>query len=251
MLSRSLKRYLFLIPAAIALLLFSTDVWFPQPVIVPLPHIGFIDTTEGVIPLLLLLVLSFTLHDNYEIELGLVCGVRTTKLAFSKAFPIILYTLFSTWIIILCHRYVPYTSEEYKIYIPIYVPENYKIYLLISSFVTILFFSVLFFFLRVLVRNCYVPVVVGLFLIITFDSFNLKIRGGDISPAKCWMDPFISTYFIGDTIPNAMAEHYTDLTSLANAWTYNRLTFFALAILLLVATWLLLRREKLHEGFGD
>ena len=252
MLQRSFKRYLILIPITVVSLLFSSSVWAPQPVIVPLPLYGFVDYTENVVSVILLLFLSFLLHDRYEIELSMVCGVKTAKLAMFKVFPIVLYTLLATWGITLCHRYAPYDSDQYRIRIPIYVPENYKAYLMVSAFVTILFFAALFFFLRVLTRNCYVPIGIGLFAWIVFTSISLDIRGGNISPTKCFFDPFISTYFIGDTVPNAMAEKYTeDLSSLTNAWTYNRLMFFGLAILLLVATWLLLRQEKLHEGFGD
>ena len=251
MLKRFMKRYLFLIPFIVAFLLFSTNIWMPQPVLVPLPLLGFVDYTENVIPLVLLLLIAFMFQDRYEIELGLVCGVKTVKLAFAKVIPIVLYILGATWVIVFCHCYTPYDSEQYRVRIPICVVEEYKMYLLISSFVTILFFSALFFFLRVLVRNCYVPIGVGLSVWLAFDALNLSIRSGYTNLTKCFFDPFISTYFIGDTIPNAMAEKYTDLTSLTNAWTYNRLMFLGLAILLLVATWLLLRREKLHEGFGD
>ena len=252
MLKRSFRSYLFLLPLSIGLLLFSTNVWEPQPLIVPLPLAGFVETSEGVIPLLLMFFLSFILHDRYEIELSMVCGVKTTRLALGKALPVFLYTLLTTWAIILCYRYEPYTSTQYKIRIPIYVPDNFRIYLLISAFVTILFFTALFLFLRVLTRNCYIPIGIGMFLYLMLDSVGKSIRAGGASPMTCFWDPFISTYFIGDTIPNALAAKYTeDLSGLTNAWTYNRLMFFALAVLLLVATWLLLRREKLHEDFGD
>ena len=251
MLKRSFRSYLLLILVAIGFLLFSSHVWDPQPVVVPHPLSGFVHSTEMVAPVVALIFLSFLLHDRYEIELSLVCGVKTSRLVAIKALPINLYTLSSTCAIILCHRYIPYDSDQYRIRIPIHVPENYKLYLMISACVSILFFSSLFLFFRVLTRNCYIPLGLGIALWGGMSGISYGIRQGQYSPAKCWMDPFISTYFIGDTIPNAMAEKYTDLTSLTNAWTYNRLMFFGLAILFLVATWLLLRREKLHEGFGD
>ena len=251
MLKRSLKEYLFLIPPAIAFLLFSTNVWNPQPVIVPLPLRGFVGLTENVIPFLLLLFYAFLLHDSYEIELGLVCGVKTTKLAFTKAIPIFLYIFVTMLAIILCHRYEPYTSTQYRIRIAIYVPENYKLYLLVSAFVTVLFFSALFFFLRVLSRNCYVPIGVGLFIWFAFETLNTDVRETNTSITWRLWDPFISNYFIGNTVPNRIAEELPDLSSVANVWTHNRLLFFGLSVALLVATWLLLRREKLHEGLGD
>ena len=172
------------------------------------------------------------------------------KLVTVKALPVILYIILSTVAITLCHRYVPYDGSH-RIRIPIYVPDNYKTYLVISALVTTIFFAALFLFLRVLTRNCYLPLGIGLIVWGGSCGLSEEIRGGTVSPAMCWLDPFISFNFIGDTIPNAMAEKYTDLASMTNAWTYNRLMFFGLAILLLVATWLLLRREKLHEGLGD
>ena len=124
--------------------------------------------------------------------------------------------------------------------------------MLISIFVSLLFFAALFLFLRMLLRNCYIPMVLDFGLWGGLCGISYGIRQGQYSLTKCWMDPFISAYFVGDTVPNQMAEKYTeDLSSLTNAWTYPRLMFFGLAILLLVATWLLLRREKLHQGFGD
>lgn len=251
MLKRSLKGYLFVIPASIAFLLMATNVWLPQPVIVPLPDLGFVDCTESSVPAVLLILFSFLLYDGYEIELGLVCGVRTTRLAMIKAIPAFLYTVITTWVIILCHRYEPFDPGQYRIRIPMYVPENYKVYLLLSAFVTLLFFAALFFFIRVLTRNCFLPVGVGLFVWLALYSISMDVRAGEVNVVKILLDPFISTYFIGNTIPNEMAAKYNDLTGLANAWTYNRLLFLGLAIVLLVATWLLLRREKLHESIGD
>ncbi|MBO5111409.1 MAG: hypothetical protein J6D21_11930 [Clostridia bacterium] len=251
MLKRSFRNYLILIPITLGVLLFSSHVWNPQPVIVPHPLTGFVATTEAIAPVMLLFFLSFLLHDRYEIELSMVCGIKTTKLVVSRVLPIFLYILATTWTVILCHRYTPYASNQYRIRIPIYVPENYKVYLVVSAFVSLLFFASLFLFFRVLTRNCYIPLGLGLLVWGSMSGISSGIRAGVFSPTKCHIDPFISDYFIGDTIPNAMAEHYTDLTSLTNAWTYNRLMFFGLAILLLVATWLLLRREKLHEGLGD
>ena len=57
------------------------------------------------------------------------------------------------------------------------------------------------------------------------------------------MDPFISSYFIGDTIPNQLGIPYM--------WTINRLLFLVLSAVLLLATYLLLRRETLHRHIGE
>ena len=250
MLKRTLKSYLPLLLIAVGYMLFSSNIWVPQPVLAPYPHHSLVDVTEMVAPAVLLLALSFMLHDRFEIELSLVCGVKTSRLAASKALPIFLYTLVATCLMILCHRHQPYSGNS-KIRIPLYVPDNYKVLMMISIFVSLLFFAALFLFLRVLLRNCYIPMVLDFGLWGGMCGISYGIRQGQYSLTKCWMDPFISAYFVGDTVPNQMAEKYTDLTSLTNAWTYNRLMFFGLAILLLVATWLLLRREKLHQGFGD
>ena len=80
-------------------------------------------------------------------------------------------------------------------------------------------------------------------------SKNIQKGISDIK--LCIVDPFISSYMLGDIVPNAMAEQYVDLPVLQNAWTYNRLIFLGITVVLLVVTCLLLRREKLHKGFGD
>ena len=53
----------------------------------------FIGAFEGLLPLLLVPVCAFMLHDRTEIELAMVCGTRTSKLFFSKVIPIIAYTV--------------------------------------------------------------------------------------------------------------------------------------------------------------
>ena len=54
---------------------------------------------------------------------------------------------------------------------------------------------------------------------------------------------FISTYFIGNGV--ARKE------GLGKIWTHNRILFFFLSLVLFGASYLLLRREKLHENLGD
>ena len=57
------------------------------------------------------------------------------------------------------------------------------------------------------------------------------------------VDPFISTYFIGNGV--ARKE------GLGKIWTHNRILFFFLSLVLFGASYLLLRREKLHENLGE
>ena len=76
------------------------------------------------------------------------------------------------------------------------------------------------------------------------DSLNKRIHSGSEDIRHCLYDPFISNYFMGDTV---LTEYYR----VGPLWTYNRLLFFGLAVVMLVATFFLLRREKLHQGFND
>ena len=253
MLKRSFREYLLLFPPAVGTLCLASLIWIPQPAIVPWPTTGVVGATECVASLILLLALAFLLPHPYEIELGLVCGVKTTRLAFSKVVPIASYTVMAIWATVACHRQYPDASTEFGTQPPadIYVPDNYKGYLMLSALITVLFFSALFLFFRVLTRNCCLPLVFGILAFSCFDNANIKIQNGSVSLTRCIWDPFITTYFIGDTVPNAIAEQHTDLASLANAWTHNRLLFFGLALALFVAGWLLLRREKLHKGLSD
>lgn len=253
MLKRSFRNYLPLLPATIVTFCLTTMVWIPQSALIPRPSTGLVEATEFIAPFFLLIFFSLLFPYPYEIELSLVCGVKTTRFAFSKALPIALYTLISIWIMDACHRHVPDATTYFET-MPrtrLYVPENYKVYLMISALVTVLFFSALFFFFRVLTRNYYIPVGLGLLVISYFDDANLRIQSGSIGITRCILDPYITTYFIGDTVPNAMAAQSADLAGLTNAWTCNRLLFLGMAVVLLVATWLLLRREKLHKGLND
>lgn len=238
---------MYLIPIYIGVLLFSCRVWQPMNLIVPLPLIGFIDLTELISPLLVLIPISFLLYNNYEIELSLTCGVSTVKLLFTKYVTVLLYTLLPLYLMIWQYKYLPYEhSAQDKIRIPIFIPENYKVYMLISVTVTVLFFSALVLFLRVLMRNCFTPTAIGMLAHATFSSFNYTLHNGMADIRGALYDPFLSNYFLGDEVPNMYK-----LDGMHNLWTYNRLLFFGLAVVLLVITYLLLRREKLHESFGE
>ncbi len=223
----------------------ASRVWEPQALITALPQKGFIDYTELLVPVLSLIPVSFILTDNYEIELGLVCGKKTTRLVFGSFFSIVSYQLISLVAIIVAYRYRAYTPiNQEAIKIPIIIPEYYKLYMIISALVSILFFSSLYLLFRVATRNCYVPIGLGLLIYTVFNTFNYNIHNGFENIKNALFDPFISNYFIGDKVP---IEYYR----VGPLWTYNRLLFFGLAVVMLAVTYVLLRREKLHQGFHD
>ena len=241
---RSLKKNAYFLVIALFLLAFSCTVWNPHHLIVALPEHGFIDSTELFVPFVLLLPISFLLYDNFEIELGLTCGVKTTKLLFTKFIAILLFAITAAFCMVALFEYEPYVPQQSKIIIPIHIPENYKAYMFISAFVTTVFFASLFLFMRVAIKNCYAPVGLGVLLYTVFNGFNYDIHSGYTDIRKCLFDPFLSNYFMGNTM---LTEYYR----VGPLWTYNRLLFFGLAVVMLVATFFLLRREKLHQGFND
>ena len=249
MLLRSLKRSLWVFPLSFTLLYWTTQILIPSNLITPPNFEGYVDKTEVVIPMLFTLLCSFVLPNKTEIELSLVCGTATPKLFFVVTLPIYLYTILPAYVMLALYQYVPYNGPEAKI--PIYVPENFKLYLALSLFVSVTFVFALFCFIRVLTRNCYIPLFICMFFYVFMPGVSKDIQRGIIHVKYCLVDPFISSYILGDKVPNDLAEHYSDLQMLRNAWTYNRIGFFALGVVLLVVTYLLLRREKLHKGFGD
>lgn len=242
---RELSRKLYLLPLFCLILLAVTRIWIPQPLIAVPPATGLCNYFEPIIPFLLLLPISFLLPDKYEIELGLVCGISTRKLMFSKLLPLLIYILINTCTII---TLIPFTGTGYSFQqnqiIPIYIPANYKIYLFASALITVSFFVALFLFLRVTTKNCYTPVGAGLMIYILYYNQNNNIRNGHSNIRTALFDPFISNYIISDEIPS---KYY----SIGNIWTYNRLLFLGLAVVMLAVTYVLLRREKLHQEFHD
>ena len=180
--------------------------------------------------------------NDYEIELGLVCGVRNAKLMLAKFVPIVCYTLLGMATVILLYRYIPFDEmnlTNFQEVIELLVPSTYRLYMLVSGVVTLVFFAALFLFIRVVCRNVYLPVGIGMFLCAVFDSFNSSIGLGQTDIRLSLFDPFISTYFLGNAAPQQYA--------LGDMWTYNRLLFFTLAILLLAASYAILRRDGLHQ----
>ena len=236
------KYFLFI---SFIILIAISQVWNAQPLIAAYPHKGFTDYTELLVPFVFIIPISFLLHNNYEIELGLVCGVKTSRLMISKYISLFFYTLLSTILIIVLYKYSEFVPvNNINIPIPIYVPENYKLYMICSAIVTVSFFSALFLFLRVITNNCYAPVGVGLFIYTFFNQLNSNIHQGHDDIKKSILDPFISNYILGDKVP---LEYY----KIGPIWTYNRLLFLGLAVLMFVGSYLLLRREKLHHGSND
>ncbi len=241
---RDLKKYSWFLPLAFGLLALISGIWNRIPLItLPLDN-GFFDTTERIVPFVLLLPISFLLYDSYEIELGLVCGVKTARLMLGRFFVMLCYAVCAIAALVALYRYKPYYAPVEEIVIPIHIPEQYKLYMLVSVFVTTLFFASLFLFLRVLLKNCYAPVGLGIFAYSTFYTLNYNIHAGSVGIKSALFDPLISNYLLGDTVP---IEHY----GIGHLWTYNRILFFGLAVGMLAITYVLLRREKLHQGFHD
>ena len=229
---------------AIAVMMFSSLIWIPQFLLVP-PHLtSIIDSTEAVMPLVLLIPIAFLCHDPYELELSMTCGMRTPKLIFSKFLPILTYTEIIMAALALCYRYIPYDPEIHGASLfPIHVPDRFRLYMMISTLVTTLFFASLFLFLRVITHSTFLPIGLGLFAIIFFEANNDHIRRGMTGLGRTLMDPFISSYFLGDTVPNQLGIPYM--------WTLNRLLFLVMSAVLLLVTYVLLRRETLHRHIGE
>lgn len=250
MIIRSFKKSIWFFPICMAFLLFTSSTWYPGYLIVPHRLAGFFDFVEMAIPTILIAFCSFTLPSKYEIELSLVCGTSSAKLFFSKVIPVFLYTLIPAYIILGLYKFIPYEGDI-RPKIPIFIPERFRLYTAISIFVTVFFFFALFCFFRVLTRSCYVALFPSMFINVYFSDLSKQIQKGAEDIRKSLVNPFISNYILGDEIPNAYAAQVEGMEIMKNAWTYNRILFFALGVLLLLGTYLLLRREKLHKGFGD
>ena len=215
----------------------------------------FIDITEMLLPILLIPMCAFILYDRTEIELALVSGTKTTKLFFTKIIPIITYTLIPSMFFGLLfhsdsHSHIDPGMVTMKS-IPEYVPDNYKLLTLVSMVITVTFFIALYSLIRVLTRNCYVPILMCFGISVGLRSFSAAIVAMRIPLTTCLIDPFINSYFIGNSVPNIYAEKFSELVSLTSAWTYNRLLFIGISALLFLITYLILRREKLHCGIGE
>lgn len=240
----SLKKQCYLFPFIFGVLAFLTQIWKPTTLLEPPGGFSFVSLLEMLIMFLVMIPVAFLLNDPYEIELGLVCGVRTTKLFLTKLSVIVLSALSCEYLLIALVRYTPYVPAANSSFrFPIVVPGHYRLFLLVSATVTTMFFIAALAFVRVLTKNSYVTVGFGLFLWFLFKESGDAIASGSASAGSALFDPFISRYFFGNDIPNMLGKPYL--------WTYNRLLFAGITVLLFVLTYLLLRREKLHEVSGD
>ena len=251
MLKKTFIRSLYVIPATAAVILFATYLWHPNYLITPPQLSGFAEQIEETVAVLMIVFYSFLLPNRFEIELGLVNGYGTLKLAASKAFPVFVYSVLTSFAAVAAYRYTPYDLKNYKSFLPIYVPDDFRIYVFISVFTVLLFFSSVYFFFRVLTRNCFIPVIIDLAVFSALWSISEGIRKGISDLRLSLVDPFITRYFVGNTVPNAYSEQMEGMSALKNAWTVNRLIFLILSLALLAATVFLLRREKLHKGVGE
>ena len=246
------SKYFFLASAAV--LLITTQVWKKQIVMALPDNACFLASGEMLLPFIVMLPVSFLLYDNYEIELALINGVTTVKLMVCKFFASVIAVLLPLLIATVVLRQKVYYYDPNNEVIPIYVPEQYKLYLLLSACVTVLFFASVFLLLRVVLRNCYAPVGLAFLIQTLFQTRTTKISYLSVGFRNALFDPFISRYLIGDTVAN---EGFTVLSTgevvapFPQLWTFNRLLFFGLAVALLAVSCVLLRREKLHESFGD
>ncbi len=215
----------------------------------------FIGAFEGLLPLLLVPVCAFMLHDRTEIELAMVCGTRTSKLFFSKVIPMITYTVipcafFSLVFKSRIDREIDFSRLK-KTVIYDFIPEDYRLCAALSVAVTAIFIFAVYSLIRVITRNCYITMLVGFGTGIAIQSFRntLGVSHGNLT--NCLFDPMINTYFIGNSVPNAYAEKFPELASMANIWTYNRLFFLGLSAVIFLITHLILRYEKLHQGLSE
>lgn len=247
---RSLRRSWPLMIAVTLLLVYFTYYYLNGPLIVPPKEFGFIDRSELRIAAIMVPIFAFLLPNKFEIELSLTCGMSTAKLFCTKAITSFIYTAIPSFVFVFLYRYIPYDGKSPWVY-AINVPEDYRIHMVISMAVTLLFFFSLICFVRVLSRNCYIPILVGLFVHFTTENNCKGIQSGARAVKNCIFDPFISVYFIGDDVPNAIVENHPQLGLISNAWTCNRLIFLGISVVLLVITYIMLRRENLHRGFGD
>lgn len=238
-----LKKYSPWLLLCAGVLLYATSVWKELPP----PQLSFTRTVECAAAAFAVVPISLILYEPTEIELGLACGIRTARFAYTRFIPCLLYTLIPAVVISALYNYVPKLSDpDYIGIIPIYVPGNYRLLLALSTAVTVLFFASLTLFLRVVLRNCFVALSAGLISVIAMHSLSTSLSGGVFPLVLSYVNPFVTSYFVGDGIGNLFPQ-----IGLANVWTVNRVIFLVISVVLLAVTYLLLRRERLHEVGND
>jgi len=216
----------------------------------------FIEITESFFPILLVPLCAFILYDKTEIELSLVHGTRTAKLFFSKLVPMMVYTALPIIAFLAIFPGGSTVKINYDLVlkdssIQEYIPANFKLCIALSVLVTLTFFFALFSFIRVITRNCYITMLTGFGVGIGISGIRGVVCSWKVPFTYCMFDPMIDTYFIGNELPLAYAEKYPDLAGMTNIWTYNRLLFVGVSLLLFFITYLVLRHEKLHCSISE
>lgn len=239
--SHTLKRYVWVLPATFFTAAIVSLLWMPQPALLPFPMLGFVGALETVLPVLISLPLSFIVYDKSSIELALAHGLDTLYLFFTHLLSALFWLQLALGAVVLCYRTAPLTEDQLaQMTIPPLLPDTLRLHMFLSAAVSVLFFASLVFFLRVALRNCYVPMV-GVLLTFTLfyeRSRSLRMRGLHALRGALF-DPYISSYIIGDALP----QQY----GFGALWSANRLLFFDISLILLFASALILRRERMHE----
>ncbi|MBQ8523682.1 MAG: hypothetical protein IJ457_03580 [Clostridia bacterium] len=243
----SFKRGIFYLPIAVVFFLFTTSAMLDIPLMMPYPSKGFIENTEIASGILCVALCSFILPDKYEIELALICGVRTEKLYLSRVLAVFVYTAVPPYVMQLLYRFKEYDGELINGILPFNAPEGFRLYAALSLFVTLFFFFALFSFFRVVSRNCYIPLILSLCVNTYFTDMNEDIRMTKLPFSRAIADPFISSYLLGEVPEGCSAAQL----SLPHLWMWNRIIFFSLGVVFVLLTYILLRRETLHRGYGD
>ena len=239
--SYTVKRYAWVFPAVFLASAVITLLWVPQPAIVPFPRNGFISNLEIILPMLIALPLSFLLHDKSSIELALVHGLDTLTLFGMHVLSVLFWMTTAFGAVVSCYRVEALTDEQQAaLALPLILPQTLRFHIFLSVVVSALFFASLVVFLRVLMKNCFVPIFGVLLTFTLFYERSRALRMSGIRALKgALFDPYISTYVLGDTVPLQYGYGYL--------WSANRLLFFNISLILLVATALILRRERMHE----
>lgn len=242
----SLKHTYFCFPIALVALAVTMGKLEHLPLMAPSLG-GLVGCLENTSAVAMIAFVAFMFNSRYEIELSLVCGVKTTRLFLTRLTFSVLYTIAAMFIILGLYEYIPYPGMLAAGQVRFYAPPDYKLYVAVSMVITVLFFTAVTAFLRAVFRNCHLAFFGGIIIHSVCYDINKSIDFGFAPITKSRIDPFMSSYILGDEIPRTEVS----LGLSPNAWTYNRLLFLGLTVVLFVTTYLLLRRENLHKGFTE
>ena len=242
----SMRRTLFCLP--IAAIGFAVSLGNLEHVAFLYPYPGgFMSCVETTAAIIVIAFGALLFHNRSEIELGLVCGVNTERLYFTRFAPMVMYTVAAMMLFLAYYKVLPFSGPLAGELVYFYVPERVKLYAAVSMVVTVLFFASVCAVIRAVTRNCYITFFISFIVHSAFSELNKKIRLGTAPLGQCSVDPFMSSYIISDHVPSANES----LGLSPHVWTYNRLSFLALAIIFFVIAYILLKRENLHKGFTD